>query len=409
VLSDPNGRYNLAVLSPGLHVLEGSLQKPAAASPRLKVALARGQVRLDYDIELDRSGSITGKLLDEGGMPVAGMQVVWSCDACACTGRATTGADGRYRVEHLSGGGDYQPTVRITTGASFIAPPGEKWPSVSMTSGPIDVDSVILRILNKRGRISGQVVDGHGSAVAGVTVIARGKPLRILQGPGDIAAASAASSSDGLFVLEDLPVGTYPVVALGDNGDRVVEEGVETGRSDVILQLPALAMVRGALLNFSGGRVQVAHLFRSGGRTGFEFRTFNDAFEWDDLSEGEQWFFATDGTHMTLQRALLEAGPSSITLTGQAARRLAGSVSGAGSRYDTSCLRFFVVPGIGDAYVGETVLGPDATFAIDAPADVAIRVRCDSSDPKGASRQGSLLIDAGQSDVSGLVLEIRGS
>src|SRR3546814_9476384 len=70
----------------------------------------------------DLSGEIFGKVLDDSGNPVAGIDVVLSDDSRGFKATSTTGSDGVFRFARL-GNGDYVATVgdamravRVTAG-----------------------------------------------------------------------------------------------------------------------------------------------------------------------------------------------------------------------------------------------------------------------------------------------------
>src|SRR3546814_19696780 len=58
----------------------------------------------------DLSGEIFGKVLDDSGNPVAGIDVVLSDDSRGFKATSTTGSDGVFRFARL-GNGDYVATV----------------------------------------------------------------------------------------------------------------------------------------------------------------------------------------------------------------------------------------------------------------------------------------------------------
>lgn len=99
--NDAGGAFKLEKLAPGRYVLAVSVEgrTPTKSSP---IDVAAGSLTDNVRIVLPRGGTIEGQVLDEATkQPVAGATVAFDASASAGVdkARATTGADGRYRLE----------------------------------------------------------------------------------------------------------------------------------------------------------------------------------------------------------------------------------------------------------------------------------------------------------------------
>jgi hypothetical protein len=107
VVTNATGDYELLDLSAGPIQLTAQSVRVGAFARARAVTLASGDNR--DDLELDLAGSISGRVVDESGQPVAGVHIHADCSGCADndSGDDTSTADGSFELRALMGGGAY--------------------------------------------------------------------------------------------------------------------------------------------------------------------------------------------------------------------------------------------------------------------------------------------------------------
>lgn len=175
----------------------------ATAGAATPVVVAVGVPRTHVDAQLGLGGSISGRVTNAAGEPLAGIDV-WASNGSSGTG-ARTGADGRYRIGGLVTGSyvvqfsdvqspGYQREYYDDKASSEAATP------VAVTSGS-DTAGIDAQ-LALGGAIAGTVRDASGAALGGVSVQA----LRLGGGW-----ASATTTPNGTYTLTGLPAGQWRV------------------------------------------------------------------------------------------------------------------------------------------------------------------------------------------------------
>jgi len=101
---DEGKSYNLAVQGPGL--LGGSVSEVAAG-------------RNDVELSVKQGVKATGRILSEGGEPLAGAQMWVSGPGVRSSTNASTDQDGRFVLEGLEEGMEYTVSVFVQQGSSF--------------------------------------------------------------------------------------------------------------------------------------------------------------------------------------------------------------------------------------------------------------------------------------------------
>ncbi len=289
VMTDEAGRFECANLPAGRFAVYVRATGPFLASQPRFLELADGAAA-SVTIRLERGGSITGRVLDDGGEPVTMAQVV-AGERQSVNGlvrlvpggsspRATTNDLGEYRVFGLPPGdfivsAVWNPPPLRTPSAS---PPGEPRYGLAPTFHPSTtafhaarpvsvragqetggVDVTLARVL--LGSISGRVTDSTGAVLAArqVSVTLQARRNVSVAGP----ASFARWKEDGGFVIENVPPGQYAVVAnvrVNDATPSVPAEAgfervdVEGGEAVVQIQTNTGATVSGRIIvEGSGG------------------------------------------------------------------------------------------------------------------------------------------------------------
>lgn len=206
----------------------------------------------EVQIVLTRGATVEGRVLDEGGAPVAGALVRAALVGALEEARqwqTTSDERGDYALEGL-------PLARLEVVA--LHPVGASEPGeVDAARGGTHALDLVLPIA---GYIRGRVVDGEGEPVPHVRVVAhpelrgRGGSLAAQRIRGEL---SATTDAEGRFALEGLRPGGYvlrPLPAGASEQTSILRAGTRTstGRDDVEVRLLAGGTIRGRLVDARG-------------------------------------------------------------------------------------------------------------------------------------------------------------
>lgn len=202
-----------------------------------------------------RAGTITGRLLDASGKPVAGSRVLWTAyreddellveqtegTTPAALGETKTDEGGRFRVALEKPG--LLLAVRVVT-------PG--LPEARL-AGPYDsgdtTDLADLR-LPASAKISGRVADSAGKPVAGARVLVIGGGAGFGDGEA-VYLSEATSGADGSFTMADAPDGARVVTARAVGRVPFARFSLEAHPDERIVLLQG-GVVRGILTDSAG-------------------------------------------------------------------------------------------------------------------------------------------------------------
>lgn len=213
VVRAPDGRFSVAHLPPGQWSI--AIVGPIFQRMIIDLDVPEGRTLDLGDIAVERGRSISGRVRDERGAPVAGALVTVSTERepnrDGLLGPATIGmrtarsdADGNYRVDGIDPGGD---DLRIgATAHDGIAA------AVPVESAATTIDLTVQRT----GAITGEVPNERGQSQV-VATSTGGAVYR------------ASTDPDHEFVLDPLPPGDYRVELRGDTVTAPVEVTVTAG------------------------------------------------------------------------------------------------------------------------------------------------------------------------------------
>lgn len=237
--TDPAGRFELVTRGAvsALHAAADGYfpTSRAAPSPGSPVALA-----------LIPSASLPGRVVDAAGHAVAGARVQAGRDGEDTEPRdlqATSGFDGRFRLDGLVPRGSYEilATAPGLAPAHTIAPA----PEAGDTAPPV------LLVLTAGRGAAGRVVDLRGRALAGAHVVLRRSSLgRHFAGlaPGtalDDGLFEAETGGDGRFLLPSLPPGRFDLTVTASGFSPFRRQGLEVAEGAGPADFGRLLLERG--------------------------------------------------------------------------------------------------------------------------------------------------------------------
>lgn len=259
--TDDNGEYELIGLEPGSYTFQVArfMQRPEQTN--LSVEVPDGVAELRVDLALPQS-SISGRVVDTAGQPVAGVRVTAGLEGGGTSGpggllglmlrngvgRATSGADGSFEVRRLPEG-SYRLTASGRGGQRDARRYGQAQAGPFAVDGFLRVDNVLLT-LPLAGTVRGTVRDGNGAPVVGAEVnyVLDGTRRAANDDLADLFGVQrrpVRTADDGTFAVEGLTPGPYSFTADRDDKTSAPEEVVLVEGGEATVQL---TLIRGATL-----------------------------------------------------------------------------------------------------------------------------------------------------------------
>lgn len=290
------------------------------------------------DVDLAAESQLTGRLVDEGGQPVAGAPVaLWTSNVLPVRSLETvTAADGTYTFRGLAAGSYTVEVARPAVGqagrdsvmSSFLGGALDVGQAVWTTVGPQDevaVDDLVRRL---GGTISGTVTGEGGWDGPGLAV-------EFLAADGSVAGWSLArDAADGPDFASDgaLPAGRYRVRATISGGEywwaggnsfetaRVLDVRAGVPVTDVELviadeHVEAPAALTEALTEDNRGGLGVAGPVVAGGTVAITGLSDGLRYVWLAPSEGLGFGRVVDGTLQVTFPATTAAGAHRLAVT----------------------------------------------------------------------------------------------
>lgn len=243
-----DGRFRLVRLGPGRVLLRTASGRFLPATQELD--LAAEEERLDVVLVLEQGHAIAGQVVDDRGMPVAGIKVGAKrserragveVERFTPDEAATTDARGWFTLAGLTG-----ETAAVRTWGTGYTTAVE--PNVAVGTG-----NLLLRV-QRTGSIAGVLVDAQGQPIAGSEITAVRASGR---GDGDAVEVAlheaavrlpmlgdrsmAVTAADGSFMLASVPPGTLTVRATGVGHRPVERAGVVVAAAMAVKDLRLVA------------------------------------------------------------------------------------------------------------------------------------------------------------------------
>jgi protocatechuate 3,4-dioxygenase beta subunit/peroxiredoxin len=227
--SDGSGRFTLERVTPGEQVDLSASDPEHGARLATTFTVSEDKAEVTFTMEKAASCLLTGRVVDDEGKPVAGMQVMVverAGNMSLAAGSGTTGADGRFTIKALQGG---EGSILLGEGGGTITADLK----LRLDSERIDKGDLVAPRLDQQ--VAGVVVDIDGEPVPGADVQGNGVTMRVY--------AQAQTGSDGRFRLTKLPKDTIQIEAfLVDPESRIVRSEV---RQQVLAGATDLRLVMG--------------------------------------------------------------------------------------------------------------------------------------------------------------------
>ena len=246
--------------------------RPPFEAQHVTVELPDRDEAVEAKLVVVGSGAIVATVHAAGGEPVEGLQVSASLEAGADAGSPTlygavTLGNGRYRIGPLKAG-------RYRLQVDDAANPAVHVNGIAIATASVAELSVQLP---RSGEIRGRVIDNEGIFVPNVWVSAAvatdpapGEPAGFQVGPVAGGGKRVLTDPDGQFVLGGLAIGdaTYTVRAEDPSGASASQRGVHVGRTDVVVTLPPLRTISGAVVDARGAPAAGVTIQATSGDTG---------------------------------------------------------------------------------------------------------------------------------------------
>ena len=234
--SDDEGAFICSGIGPGAYDIVAS--EPGGHWGYAGLTLGRGETK-DIQIGLDYHAAICGKVIEENGKPLRGIDVRALDAKTGDQGHDLTAADGTFCARLLTGNARYQ--VNAFAGGIRLEPLTPR-SDVEVGDGRVDIQ---LAVAMPRQSIAGTVMDAHGAPIpdAIVRVDSLDRLGARLLSTRDIT-SKAVTDDAGHFEVTRLAAGDYSVLAMGRDGSERTVAPVAAGTRDVAVTLHPAGKIR---------------------------------------------------------------------------------------------------------------------------------------------------------------------
>lgn len=364
--TDAEGRFVLE----GLDMGDQSVRASHADYPSLTRDVEIGEGSNSITLTFDAGLSVSGRVVDRGGAPVAGANAYLRPAGSGWrAGRAETGPDGSFVIEGMKPG-EYEASA---SASGYSSP--EETQRVTLVEG--QAPAPLELVLSESAVIRGRVIGLESRDYADVRVSAASSEGRW--------GSSSGVDFEGAFLLEGVGPGTWTVQGRMSEGGRVANAEVTLSEgaleASVDLDFGAGLTLKGRILR-AGAPVDGARVFasREGAPEGASAMTNSEGrYALSGLSPGEYLVTAMEGFgEAAVERTIVLEGDGSLDLEFPSAR-IAGRVVRAADRKPlvgavVSVEHLDAEPD-GWAGTGGAASDPEGRFAVEGLAAGAWRVK----------------------------------
>jgi RNA polymerase sigma factor (sigma-70 family) len=222
-----------------------------SASPENLASVSAGPIDLPEPVEITgvdfqvASGhSLSGRIIDEAGKPIAGAEVAFEGGNGRC---ANTGQNGDFFFQHVAPG-EHRLSAFDREHSAY-----ERFDFDFEMPADHSVTDVVITLKAKRaGTISGRVTDAEGNPLAGLRMLA----FTSRRGPGEVSVQEETETDDdGRYEFHELGGATYFNVDVYPGKFAVQRlHDVEVGSTGVDLRLARLAQISGQVVDAATGK-----------------------------------------------------------------------------------------------------------------------------------------------------------
>ncbi|MEQ1892950.1 MAG: carboxypeptidase regulatory-like domain-containing protein [Planctomycetota bacterium] len=233
-IGDEGGHFLFGTIAPGHYSLSAMAEGRAWTTP-LEFQLEAAGDRKEVELVFLDGGTLSGRVQDERGLPVAGVSVHVRLEPVTMTGFSTdvrSEADGTFEVRGLTAGHSYN--LEVFPWLTVNEDPCTPWLYSSLEGVSPDTGVAVVT-LHRGVCIDGRVFDAAGQPQYGLWIA-----LENAQGePG----LGTSTDSEGRFLLGVEPDTTWTLTVSGPKGDAAftplsVERNVAAGTRDLVLRIP---------------------------------------------------------------------------------------------------------------------------------------------------------------------------
>jgi protocatechuate 3,4-dioxygenase beta subunit len=247
--SAPDGRFVLRNVPPNQQVEVLARKKGVPSGTAGPLMLTSGQLKRGVNILLPRGLTVTGKVTDQDGRPLSGVEVI-PREAEGPLGPmqrvVMRGGPDQQRENHVETGNDGGFALQLKQGKYDILFQREGYATKRIRSHPVIVGAEPLEVSLQPGvEITGRVVRQDGSGVPDVNVGVMGL---------DADPQSHRTAPDGSFTLSNLSPGTVMIIATKPEDFIREMRNVTAPARDLLIRLPAGGRVEGRVVEKSSKR-----------------------------------------------------------------------------------------------------------------------------------------------------------
>lgn len=258
----PDGTFEIRGLQPGRYRVTATPEESHGIKAEQEVEVTQSADTEGVELELPASGTIAGRVEDDAGQPVGGVQVSTQGPVRG-GGRVYTADDGMFEIPAVPVGRhrviarhDWGDTLR-KPGTSDDDVQGE---SVEVEAG--ETAEVTIVVESTDGSVSGRVVDEDGGPVADAFIQTERESDSATAGEGNTRRRvrwggwneqPVLTDQDGSFTVDGLTAGaSYTVRAYRKGGGEALLEQVAEGSTGIELRLEGTGSVSGRVVLGSG-------------------------------------------------------------------------------------------------------------------------------------------------------------